>query len=200
MARPDVTIRSPGDFGQRVGCAMPAVVTHNYHPDAPFLANLCDLGDTEAEAVLDRVRSAGHRSIGAGYLRRRRETEAWLVREKRRLLGPTALARPVYLFLGDFDDGLDLSRPSSLVMPLDAFPAGTLTFTYPDSMASLPLGREARPAPYHGRVFTSSEIRQIVADFGLPDRRPRLGGSSHGFIEVQAWDDAPIRGYMATTR
>src|SRR5215471_1947 len=99
--------------------SLPAVLTHNYDPEAPFLANLCDLPDDEAEAVLSSIRASGRRHVRANYLRRRRETEAWLISERTRLLGATPRTSPLYFFLGDFADGLDASRPCSLVIPLD---------------------------------------------------------------------------------
>ncbi len=143
---------------------IPDVVTHNYDPGGVFLANVCDLERGEAECILDRIRQSGRRQIKPTYLRRRFETEAWLIAERRRLLGNTRRERPVYFFLGDFADGKDPSRPCSLVMPLCALPANVVTFTFPDSMASLPIGtrdehREER-RPYHGRVFTLSEIKR----------------------------------------
>jgi hypothetical protein len=57
-------------------------------------------------------------------------------------------------------------------MPLSAFPPEVLTFTFPDSMASLPLATHDRHLPerkpYHGKVFTLDRIRQVIEDHGLP--------------------------------
>ncbi len=118
---------------------LPNIITHNYDPSGTFLQNLCDLPEIQAERILDRLRAAGTRNLKADYLQRRLVTEDWLIRERRKKLGPTRLERPIYFLLGDFADGRDLSRPCSLVMPLSAFPPTVLTFTYPDSMASLPI-------------------------------------------------------------
>jgi hypothetical protein len=77
-----------------------------------------------------------------------------------------------------------------------------LTFTYPDSMASLPLATGAEHArdrkPYHGRVFTLREIEAVVAEFGMPGQRWRTDPSMHHdkFIEVQVWDDRPIKRFL----
>ena len=114
------------------------------------------------------------------------------------------MERPIYFFLGDFSDGKDTSRPASLVMPLRTFPAKSLTFTYPDSMASLPLGSHSGHAadrkPYHGQVFTLDEIVSVVAEFGLPGERwltdPAM--TYDRFIEVQVWDDGPIRNWISS--
>ncbi len=181
---------------------MPDVVTHNYDPRGVLLGSLCDLHPVEADRVLDRIRISGRRQIKQNYLRRRLETEAWLITERRRLLGSTRRERPIYFFLGNFADGKDPSRPCSLVMPLQALPKDVVTFTYPDSMASLPIGtldghRDER-RPYHGRVFLFDEIKEVIAKFGMPDaswaedRRRRFDR----FVEVQVWDERPIIDFL----
>ena len=83
-------------------------------------------------------------------------------------------------------------------MPLAAFSPDTITFTYPDSMASLALGRSDDHAAirrsYHGQVFTLPEIRDIVARFGMPDGGQNTAASISPFdrfVEVQVWDDRP---------
>ncbi|MDL2403709.1 hypothetical protein [Rhizobium mayense] len=181
---------------------IPDEVTHNYNPESPFLANICDLEHEEAEKVLQSIRNTGRRTIKTNYLNRRLEVEDWLIRERHRLLGHTPRMRPVYFFLGNFADGKDRSRPNSLVMPLNAFPEGTITFTIPDSMASLPIAKhhkyELERQPYHGQVFSLEEIRDVVAKFGMPneswaaDPRKRFDR----FVEVQVWDDRPIIEYL----
>ncbi len=180
----------------------PEVVTHNYDPRGIFLANLCDLPSAEAEKILQGIRDTGRRTIKPDYLGRRLETEAWLIAEKQRLLGKTHRHRPIYFFLGDFADGKDPSRPCSLVMPLASFPADVLTFTYPDSMASLPIAKRevhfGERQPYHGKVFTLDEVRLVVEEFGMPgdhwqtDNRRRFDR----FIEVQVWDGRPILEFL----
>lgn len=196
---------------------LPDVVTHNFDPARGPFRNLCALPDAEAERVLDEIRASGTRRIKADYLRRRRAVEDWLRAERRRKLGQklgtTRLDRPIYFFLGDFADGLDRSRPASLVLPLAAFPPEVLTFTYPDSMASLPLSRDdrlrAHRKAYHGKVFTLPEIAAVVARFGLPGDRWKPASDRwkppsdrwkteesmcyDRFIEVQVWDDRPLR-------
>jgi hypothetical protein len=178
--------------------AFPSVVTHTYDPARGPFRNLCDLRDDAAEAVLDAIRRSGTRTIKPDYLPRRRATEAWLAAESQRLLGATRLARPIYFFLGDFDDGADPARPRGIVLPLAALPADALTFTYPDSMTSHAFATLARHAahrqPYHGRVYRLDEIQVAAARFGIPDERWRTDAAlrHHGFIEVQLWDDRPL--------
>ena len=182
---------------------IPAVLTHNYDPEGVFLSNLCDLPSIEAESVLQRIHQSGKRIVKASYFHRRLETEAWLIRERQRLLGQTPRERPIYFFLGNFADGKDLSRPRSLVIPIAAFSPDILTFTYPDSMASLAIAtredREAERMPYHGQVFTLQEIRRVVAEFGMPEDHWSAEGPRRfdRFIEVQVWDERPILDFLA---
>lgn len=165
--------------------ALPALVTHSYCRALPRFRNLCEADAGVAEAVLARFRAAGRR-IADDYLPRRRETEAWLAEAADRLLGPLPLARPLYFFLGDFDDGLDPARPDALVLPLSLFPAGAITFTYGDSMA----GEAGRAAFPRGRVFTLQGLRELAAERGLPPA-PAAGGR-RDFVEMQLWDEAPL--------
>jgi hypothetical protein len=176
-----------------ISSGTPAVVTHLYDPQRGPFRNICDLCDEEAERLLDEIRNAGRPSLKPDYLTRRRKTEAWLLAERCRKQGRPYLDHPVYFFLGDRSDWRDASRPASIVLPLKLFPEGTLTFTFPDSMASLPLSLEEKHLGdrkgYHGKVFTLAEIRTVIADIGMPCGRARYDT----FVEAQAWDDRPIR-------
>lgn len=183
---------------------LPAVVTHNYDPARGAFRNLCGLSDDAAEAVLASITAAGHRAIKPNYLARRRATEAWLLSERTRKIGVPKLRHPIYFFLGDMTDGADPSRLCSCVVPLERFPAYTITFTYPDSMASHLIGfREdlagERLLP-DGQLFTLAEITRLVAEEGLPGIRwqsdPRRRHDR--FIEMQLWDDTPLAGLVST--
>ncbi len=124
--------------------------------------------------------------------------------QRQRKLGNSYLARPIYFFLGNYADGKDPSRPASLVMPLADFQPETLTFTYPDSMASLPIATKDEHLfhrkDYHGQVLTLSEIKAVVAEFGMPADRWKSDPTMayDRFIEVQVWDDRPIKNFLAS--
>jgi hypothetical protein len=185
--------------------SLPDLVTHNYHPARGIGGNICGLPPAEAERILDTMRALG-RGLRPDYLRKRLRVEDWLIAAKDAKLGPTALRRPIYFFLGNFADGKDPSRPSALVMPLSAFPAGSLTFTTADSMTSHQLGvvgaeSASGAAPHYGQVFTRSEIEDVVASLELPDEpwEGPFGAQRDLFIEVQVWDDQPIREWVAKT-
>lgn len=176
---------------------LPKLVTHNYDPARGPFRNLCALPAVEAERILDEIRASDRRTIKVDYLARRHATEEWLYAECSRKLGVPPRRHPIYFFLGDFADGLDPSRPNAIVLPLVSLPPAAITFTYPDSMASLPLGTRkyhvAERRPYHGQVFTLDEIRQVVETFGMPNRNGDSSTCFDRFIEVQLWDDAPLR-------
>ena len=175
---------------------LPDIVTHNYNPARGPFRNLCALPAVEAERFLEEIKRSG-RPIKADYLARRHATEQWLYTECVRKLGIPPCRYPVYFFLGDFADGLDPSRPNAVILPLATLPPTAITFTYPDSMASLALGTRDEHAaelrPYHGQVFTLDEIAQVVKTFGMPARRGDRSSRFDRFIEVQLWDDAPLR-------
>lgn len=182
---------------------LPANLTHNYDPERGPFRNVCTLSEDEAEHILNEIRASGRRNLKPDYLPRRLATEAWLRAERTRKLGRPRLAHPIYCFLGDLD-WVDASRPRSIRIPLAALTREAVTFTYPDSMASLPLAtraeHRAERRPYHGHVFTLDEIEDVVMTFGLP-------GAGHGqaasrydtFIEAQIWDDRPLRNYLPTS-
>jgi hypothetical protein len=176
-----------------VSSEIPAVITHLYDPQRGPFRNICNLCDEEAERLLDEIRNSGRPSLKSDYLPRRRKTEAWLLAERCRKQDQPYLDHPIYFFLGDRSDWRNASRPASVVLPLTLFPEGTLTFTFPDSMASLPLSVEEKHLSdrksYHGRVFTLAEIRTIIADVGMPCGRDCYDT----FVEAQAWDDRSIR-------
>jgi hypothetical protein len=180
--------------------ALPAVVTHTYDPLFGRCRNLCDLPRDEAHALLARIRATGRQRLSDNYLDRRLAVEEWLITERRRKLGATPRHRPLYFFLGDFADGRDPGRPAALVLPLAAFPPSAVTFTFPDSMASLPLATRpehvALRRPWHGQVFTLGEIEALVARHGMPER---LSATYDRFIEMQLWDDAPL-GWLAASQ
>lgn len=178
---------------------LPSVLTHTYHPDyAPF-GNICDGSRDAARKALADMNANGIRWTRPAYLQRRLAVESWLVREARAKITGVTLARPRYLFLGDFADGSDPARPASIRLPLASIPAEALTFTYPDSMTSFLLCARPEHAAerrwFHGHVFTLTEIAAVVAEVGLPTHRfPRPRGTpSDGFIEAQLWDEQLVR-------
>ncbi len=177
----------------------PDLITHNFDPAWGPFRNLCAEGPDAARTILGGIASAGRRVVKPNYLPRRLATEAWLHARATEKLGSLGLANPIYFFLGDMADGADPSRPWSFRMPLAGLDPGAVTFTYPDSMASMPLGHRedlrAERQSYHGQVFSLDEIDAVIAVHGLPGDRWKHDPSRRfdRFIEVQVWDDRVLR-------
>ena len=181
--------------------ALPSVVTHTYNPrPGPFL-NLCYLDDGAAEAVLTQIRAIYGRNRNPAYLEKRRATEDWLQRERAGKGIRGNLTRPIYFFLGDYDDGLDPARPAAIVLPLTAFPADTVTFTLNDSMAcfsAMTASGDQSPQLYTRTELENSfplALRAGAEAWPMGSAPPGTTMPSHrtGFVEVQVWDDTPLR-------
>jgi len=178
----------------------PTIITHNYDPARGPFRNICTVTCDEAELILDEIRKSGKRKLKPNYLQRRITTEEWLYAERTRKLGAPRLSHPIYFFLGDFC-GTDATRPLSVRLPLVAFSREAITFTYPDSMTSLPLAtlveHQDDRRPYHGHVFTLDEVQDVVSEYGMPGEESDHSASRYDtFIEVQIWDDEPLREYL----
>ncbi|SDW74471.1 hypothetical protein [Paenibacillus sp. PDC88] len=55
--------------------------------------------------------------------------------------------------------------------------------------------------PYRGQIYTKSEIKMVIEEFGLPQEWNIHGEKGpERYIEVQIWDDKPIHKYMQRQR
>ena len=145
--------------------------------------NICELPLSKAAAIIDDIRASDLPALRPDYLDRRIATEDWLRQEKQKLIGETPLNHPIYFFLGDFADGKDRSRPSSIILQLSELPSSILTFTNGDSMSCF-----YNP---NRRVMDLGQLRRLA---GATDRlphndNPRIKSS---FIEIQVWDSSPL--------
>jgi hypothetical protein len=187
---------------------LPEIITHHDDPRRGLCQNLCNGPGADAEGILAEQRASLRASGQPGrlkenYLERRTRVEAWLLAGRTRQLGKPAREHPIDFVLGHMADGRDPIRPRSLQVPLAAFARDMVTFTYPDSMTSFEIAAQAPDGAQrrddHGQIFTLDEIREVVAAHGLPDARGPIGasGTPDRFIEVQVWDERPIRRFLA---
>ena len=103
---------------------------------------------------------------------------------------------PHYFVLGEsaWFRGL-YTDPGEVRIPLADLPSEVVSFTYPDSMASMELGAEfglkVFPHLYHNRVYRLHELEEIVETYGLPRGDPPQTYDGHQrqefehYIEVQ---------------
>jgi len=190
--------------------SLPQVLTHTYNPaPGPFL-NLCSLDDTAAEQILDGMRRDHGRCLDSRYLEQRRATEDWLMRERRRKGIAGSLQRPIYFFLGNYDDGLDPARPAACVVPLDDIPPETLSFTFRDSMECYSAAQRLPDREPHALLYSYPEMTQVYAAQGQswvksrhidnPAVESTLSPVRRGFVEVQVWCDVALRPYRERLR
>lgn len=175
-------------------------LTHYYHKnDQPF-QSLSSLSDAAAlsiiESLSDRTGGVYHRFINPEkYLQDRRETESWLRAEFMAKGGQPQSLYPHYLTIGRsawIEAGFD--EPANFIqLPIATFHPDRISFTYPDSMVSYWLRSQCgqvfyRPE-YHGRVFTLTEIYQIIDRFGIPELEWQTDPARKYdlFIEAQVW-------------
>ena len=90
-------------------------------------------------------------------------------------------------------------------IPLNAFDARHVSFTYPDALVSMILAERPRwkpfRKPYHGMTFTRNEIEKVVETYGLPNENdPAALRLEERMIEAQIWDLAPLQPYLYPTR
>ena len=174
---------------------LPDTVTHNFNPIRGRFQNICDLPRSEAESILREIRQSQNSRLKPNYLERRLNVEKWLRTERRKIIGSTSRKTPIYFFVGDFSDGQDPMRPQSLKMRLSAFPESTITFTYSDSMTCFEEAKSAdkHSPPFAGRLFTLSGLKDVVSEWGMPSNFGISQPGHNPFIEMQLWDDAPLR-------
>lgn len=141
------------------------------------------------------------------YLQQRREIERWLRQEFIAKGGSPREPYPIYMILGRTKwlltaaDQDTLATTAEILVPLALFEECDVSFTYPDSMVSIPMA-DQKESPYylpeyHGKLFTLSEIRSIVESMGLPGEKWGTGlpDSMPNFIEAQVWNQEPLREY-----
>ena len=137
------------------------------------------------------------------YLHDRRQTEHWVRAEFIAKGGEPQEAYPISMVLGTSrwieKHAPDPDRAAEIRVPLSAFTERDISFTYPDSMISLWLGRDKPPEyylpDYHGKVFTISEILSIVEAQGMPeeDWDTNLPPDLAPYIEAQVWNHEILR-------
>lgn len=182
------------------------ILTH-YHPkDQPPFQNLSALTKSEALKVMNdlgkRTGEVYRRfSNPQKYLRLRQATERWLREEFIRKGGQPLSDYPTYFVVERatwIEEGFN-GESSAIQIPLSAFEASQVSFTYPDSMVSYSLrnyqDRVFYHPEYHAQVFNATEISKIIDGVGIPAEEWRTDETrKHDiFIEAQVWGSIPKR-------
>lgn len=177
---------------------IPEFLSHYYEVSIGPFVNLSDLGPSQAEIQLARIRQYGKTFASqrsADYLMIRRELEDRVRGLFIQKGGCPIRPRPHYMILGACPWGLSwYVEGCELRINLDAFPPEIISFTYGDTFPAM---RYQDSKPYRGKVFLLEELPELVLQFGLPQVWNANG--DHGpdrYIEAQIWDDAPLKKYL----
>jgi hypothetical protein len=110
---------------------------------------------------------------------------------------------PVYFCLGSSDWWLRFCDHREISIDLKDIDPATISFTYPDSFTSMGMlehfGLRHESRPYHGKVYTLDEIRDVVSEFGMPEGSSASAYTEYHkenleiYIEAQLWSDEPLR-------
>jgi ribosomal protein L21E len=188
------------------------ILTHYYHEDDRPFQTLSSLSD---EAALKIISSFKERTGAVyqrfrnplEYLSQRRETENWIRDEFVKQGGQPLTKYPQYFTIGQavwIEDGYN-GKNKIIQIPLSAFHADRISFTYPDSMISYWLKNQAIDTnyiqsngfyhpEYHGKVFRLTAIYEVIRLFGIPEKQWQTDMSRKYdiFIEAQVWEDIKI--------
>ena len=155
----------------------------------------------EGSVLWERFKDPGQ------YMRARRQIEHWLHQEFIAKGGAPQESYPIYMVLGRSKWLLTAADPATLAttaeiqVPLSLFRECDISFTYPDSMISVPMANQKESEcylpDYHGKLFTLSEICSIVESNGLPGENwgTNLPSFMPNFIEAQVWNQEALQEY-----
>ncbi|MBI4765250.1 MAG: hypothetical protein HY787_11670 [Deltaproteobacteria bacterium] len=126
--------------------------------------------------------------------------------------GKPSLEFPRYMTLGPANIFYYWYEETGIIeIPLEEFDEEVISFTYPDSMMTLMLAENQYEAlslfhiskierykrPHHGKVFTKSELQNVIKKYGLPDKSdPQKNHPGNRMIEAQIWDLEVIERYV----
>ncbi|WP_242985385.1 hypothetical protein [Vallitalea okinawensis] len=171
---------------------------HYYDLKTGPFKNLSDLSIIEAKKVQERLRQD---NIGFaskrfdGYMDIRRDLE----QKTRKLFidkgGKPERHVPHYMTLGKCDWLLEWYRhPKSLTIDICSCDPRAISFTYGDLFPTM---RYVDGKVYRKQVYTLSEIKKIVEEYGLPQEWNKDGKlAPERYVEVQVWSNRILRKAM----
>lgn len=184
-------------------------LTHYYNAGTTPFRSLSALPEEEAIKIMEDLYADdamwGRFKDPAWYIRRRKQTEAW-VRSEFILKGrhPKEVY-PFYMIIGECDmleESISDKKLEKIQIPISKIGEDDVSFTYIDSMFSFTLGQDKTPQyyqpEYHGKVFTLSEILTIIEEKGTPTKGwwGNLPEDFFPYIEVQVWNHSIIKEYI----
>ena len=183
----------------------PTFLTHYYLPDRKPFLNLSSLKEPDLNAVLQELRhktemGENKRMFSEWYVAERKISEEHLKKEFKKKGGIIEKEYPHYFVFGESLIQKGLAKNTKEVrIELSQLPLDKISFTYPDSMATMVLKDDGLyKMPYHGKVFTYSEIIEVVQEFGFPKDEIAKTSKFHFplYIEAQLWSDTPVMQFL----
>jgi hypothetical protein len=188
-------------------------MTHIYRRGAEPFKSLSALGDDEALQIMKGLYVEGSAywerfKEPLEYLQARRQTERWMHQAFIDKGGKPEQNYPIYFMVGRplwierVADAATIASTAEIRVPISIFDERDISFTYPDSMVTMLLETLKNPEfyqpDYHGKLFTLSEIRAIVAVKGMPDEGWSTKVPDHlaHYIEAQVWSRRPLIEFM----
>lgn len=167
---------------------------HYYETHIGPFRNLSSLSTEEALTISEQIKREASTFASKrppDYITIRRDLE----RKARELFiakgGRPSSAYPHYMTL-DACDWLETwyRNPGRLCISLEQFPDDSISFTYGDLFPTM---RYEDGKPYRKQVYTKHEIKDVIAQFGMPQEWNCLGDQGpERYIEVQIWDEQVI--------
>ena len=147
-----------------------------------------------------------NRRFGLSYRSVRLDAERELKSRFEAKGGKPERKAPHYFCLGASEWWKGFCQHDEIRVDLDSIDPSMVSFTYPDSFTSMGFlkrfGIQHESKPYHGQVFTMSEIGDVISEFGLPENNFRTDYKSYHkeelelYIEAQLWSDRPIENHL----
>lgn len=182
---------------------MPAYLYHYYEFENGPFRNITELGFEEAKDIQSKISDGWNSKRPTNYIDLRFDLEKKLKEQFISKGGKPKRDDPFYLMLGACEWAKSwYINPGVVKIPLSAFKAEHISFTYPDSMVSFQFFNEPKLATYrkdcNGQIFMLSEIHDLINEYGMPSEEKCQAEERFKYdkyIEAQVWDDSIINEY-----
>jgi len=189
------------------------ILTHYYRKGQRPFRTISSLTENEALAVMKNLYTDdpmwARFKNPQRYLNERKRTEKWL-RDKFILKGGKPKhSYPVYTVLGTsgaIEQEMQSQKIEKIEIPITLFDEDELSFTFIDSMYTIELGEKKTPEyyqeEYHAKLFTLSEIKEIIGVKGEPSGNwwGNLPSDFFPYVEAQVWNHEKLNLFYASMR
>ena len=172
---------------------VPPYLTYFFREGQTPFEVLSDLDERIAQDILKQ--DTLWRADGT-YLARRKQHERILRDKFIAKGGRPQREHPIYMILGDSPVGphdMNQEYDYKILIPLEAFSADDVCFTYPDSLYEVPLddlGRVHLERNQSPTVHRLEEIASVITTY-------RVYEFNNHYVEAQVWNDEPLEPYAA---